>query len=1417
MTHFLSIGVVVVAFAVAAVANSDAGLLRRQPLDPTPDVVAAVDVYHSGLDELHAGHLEEAASAFRDALRRMPGLTEARLSLGHLLTMPGSSDAVEAAAQYTAALAGLGDDAARVEPDLMAAALTGLGSALTIVGSVESLRQAEGVLRRAVSLADEVGGDASMSRHNLGILLARTGRDAEAAGELQAVLAASGAAPHASALLELGNIAVRAGEDDLSLAYFSAAVEQARLAYQERSVRSSRRDGCGIVVLREAQLLRDALLNLAEVLRDSGQLKAASETLGELLVRSEEYGACAAGGSSAGRDAANLIRHTRFRAHITSRAAFDWEGDVDDHARGARVMWELSSLVASGWQGQPSPGVFYALYLPLSGVELHALALMTARGAPHVSAEVYARALSTQPGVHSAFLSPTRRELRVGFLSYDFREHVSAYMVRGMLRHHAEGGRVAPRCYHIGPLVDGNSSAAHGIRSACGDVVHLLRASDDEAAEAISSDALDILVDLSGHMRGGRLGIPARLPAPLVVNYLGYPGTIGGPWSHFIVVDRVILGGEELGAASEARVVLPHTYQANDYAATQAFANGGGCSDTVRGQLGLPLLDAGVVIAALNAPSKLEPDVWRMWMAILRRTPRSVLWLLAPRVDETAPAGLAEQRLRNEAAANGVSPQRVVFAPRVSRAEHLERVSCADLFIDTCSYCGHTTVADVLWAHVPVIACATPTFQGRVAASLLRAAGADALSVTYSRRSYEDVGVRMIAGPGHRGLLKYASTFLSHVSLRTPAFDSERITHDLDRAYLAMWDAVRAAAHGHVRCSANDERSPRSAHCSIQRMSAIPHLVVNPRGRLLPQSAADLRDMPADHVLAAGSDSPAVLLDAWERRLSNYVQQGANALRSADLDGAKRAADRVLLAYGTHAGAARLLADVAEAAGDYATAMQHLASAKTWAYNGVGNVRGVRDDNAGRAAEQAMKRMAPLALAQLRSELATADDAGGPHASAALLERLGVLAEGDGRQVPLPLAETVKRSLSLRALLDPSFPGPGPAFGQAVALTASGASDDLTSTTRRVRCTTDAANTWRDDAKFRDTQAGPDGCVDADVVRSILRRTRPPWSPRPVLSPSCEPGTEMCANAAVTATAASTDGTAPANEEARGIRHETGFDDSALPPWEVRTCAVVANGPSLLGRSLGREIDAADVVVRMNDARVTGFEPDVGTRTTLRVLFLMRNALLSVPCTAHRNATAARLIAETRARAAREYEGVWLFGIDYAPSAQVIDSMLQVGATVSVEYQPYLEGDSHGAPRCFSLPRELASHRMALLAPSFYEHVLHRWARPLSPPSTGLLALVAAFHICGGGVRTYGFGSGSLAEGNPSVEGRWGHYHDGGDELWAMKPGVHDVQAERQLRWALHDLGAIEDVTREGGGGEGRGDAVEAARRGPGV
>jgi predicted O-linked N-acetylglucosamine transferase (SPINDLY family) len=360
--------------------------------------------------------------------------------------------------------------------------------------------------------------------------------------------------------------------------------------------------------------------------------------------------------------------------------------------------------------------------------------------------------------------------IRLAYLSSDFADHAISQLAAGLFEHH---DRSRFETIAISSAEPKSGAMRSRLEPAFERFIDAGERSDAELAHLVRDLEVDIAVDLNGMTDGARPGVFARRPAPVQVNYLGYAGTMGSPHWDYILADPFVIPADARQAYAEQVVELPDCFMVNDDRRPIA--------DRVpsRAQAGLP--EHGFVFCCFNNAYKITPDVFDVWMRLLRQVEGSVLWLST--VDPAAAANL-----RREAQTRGIASDRLVFAPRVARNEdHLARIRLADLFVDTLYYNAHVNAADALWVGVPVLTCPGATFASRVAGSLLQAIGLPEL-IAGSLAGYEMLAVRLAREPARLAALR--QTLARHRETH-PLFDTARFTRAIEAAYATMWNRAQ--------------------------------------------------------------------------------------------------------------------------------------------------------------------------------------------------------------------------------------------------------------------------------------------------------------------------------------------------------------------------------------------------------------------------------------------------------------------------------------------------------------------------------------------------------------------------------------------------------------------------------------------------
>jgi len=672
------------------------------------------------------GDLEAATTMYRKALAIQPDFPDSLINLANALVIMKRGEEGLPAAQTAVRLAPLNAEAHVV-----------LGHALRQAKKPDDAMQA---YIRALELRPEYGPTFS----DLGCLLNDEGQHQEAiqAHEQALLLAPSYAEAHNNlgiALRCVGRFqeAVRHFRQAIDLnsgyaeAYSNLGIALDQLGRHEEAVVNYRR---AVALKPELSL---AYVNLAGSLWEQGNIADAIATYSYSLSIDPDQ-------PNAMVDLYNLRRH-----------ACDWR-DI-----GAQEERILNHTYRKGKPVAPFP----LLNIHGDPEEEQFCAREWARGAAKISRTEFDYA--PMPSAAKP------RRLRIGYLSADFCRHATVSLMAELIEKH-DRARFEVFGYSYGK--DDKSAMRRRISAAFDTFTDLQTLPFPEAARRIHGDGIDILIDLKGYTTYARTEILAYRPAPIQVNYLGYPGTMGAPFIDYLVADAFVVPPDAQRYYDEKIVYLPRCYQPNDTKREIA------ATVPSRAECGLP--DEGFVFCSFNNTYKITPDVFDIWMRLLAAVPGSVFWLLEANK-------LVAENLAREAKARGIDPARLVFAPKTELAQHLARHAHADLFMDSLPVNAHTTASDALWAGLPVLTCAGASFASRVAGSLLHAVGLPEL-IVFSLAEYEAVALRLARNPDE---LRFHRERLAANRATAPLFDIGSYTKHLETAFEQM-AAVGAAGEG---------------------------------------------------------------------------------------------------------------------------------------------------------------------------------------------------------------------------------------------------------------------------------------------------------------------------------------------------------------------------------------------------------------------------------------------------------------------------------------------------------------------------------------------------------------------------------------------------------------------------------------------
>jgi predicted O-linked N-acetylglucosamine transferase (SPINDLY family) len=356
-------------------------------------------------------------------------------------------------------------------------------------------------------------------------------------------------------------------------------------------------------------------------------------------------------------------------------------------------------------------------------------------------------------------------KIRLAYLSADFREHAITYLATGLFEKHDQNHF---ETFAISFCPEDKSQAGQRVKSAFNQFIDASKMSDLEVVDVMRKLEIDIAVDLSGFTQGHRTTVFSHRPAPIQVNYLGYPGTMGTNYIDYILADRHVIPPEQQSHYTEKVIYLPDSYQVNDSRRIIAERT------PSRKEALLP--ESGFIFCCFNSNYKISPEVYDIWMRLLHSVEGSVLWLIECNV-------AARLNLKREAVRRGIAVNRLIFAPQMKHSEHLARQRLADLFLDTLTYNAHTTASDALWAGLPVLTCTGNTFAGRVAGSLLHALGLTEL-ICHTPKEYETLALKLATTPIMLNGVK--AKLLQNIN-NHPLFNTDRFCRHIETAYITMW------------------------------------------------------------------------------------------------------------------------------------------------------------------------------------------------------------------------------------------------------------------------------------------------------------------------------------------------------------------------------------------------------------------------------------------------------------------------------------------------------------------------------------------------------------------------------------------------------------------------------------------------------
>lgn len=679
----------------------------------------------AGLEHHQSGRLQQASAIYQQILQIEPNHPDALHFLGVLSSQTGNNDMAASCLQKAIA----------VKPDLIGAH-NDLGNVFHMQGK---LGEAAACYRKVLTLNPGY----IEAHNNLGNILQKQGRLDDSAACYHNALSLK--PEYAEAHNNLGNVLQDQGRLNEAATHYKKALEL-------------------------KPEFANAHNNLGNVLHKQGRLNEAIACFHKALLFKIDY-------ANAHYNLGNVLQEQGRESEAAGQYQRVLNLDPDFHGARGHLVHQLQKTCAWKDLEKHSPILRQAVREAPATPENHifpftflALPGSTAREQKQCT-EKWVQS-SFQPQINFRkklefdFKRPPNEKIHVAYLSADFRNHPVAQLMAEVFELH-DRSRFHVTAYSYGS--NDGSTMRQRLEQAFDQFVDIRSLSYEAAAKRIYEDRIDILVDLAGYTQHNRSAILALHAAPIQVNYLGYPGTMGADFVDYLIADRFIIPPNQQEHYTEKLAYLPDCYMPRDSSCLRLAAPS-------RKDCGLP--DEGVVFCGFNQTFKITPDIFDIWCRLLKAVPDSVLWL-----PSSAPE--AESNLAREAQSRGVAPERIIRAPRLNLLEeHLARLQCADLFLDTVPYNAHTTCSDALWMGLPVVTCVGETFPSRVAGSLLTAIGMPEL-ITDSLEDYYNLALTLATDQEKRQ--KIRDKIITNRDT-TPLFDSKRFTRNIETIYQGMQD-----------------------------------------------------------------------------------------------------------------------------------------------------------------------------------------------------------------------------------------------------------------------------------------------------------------------------------------------------------------------------------------------------------------------------------------------------------------------------------------------------------------------------------------------------------------------------------------------------------------------------------------------------
>tara|TARA_B100001173_G_scaffold172971_1_gene149389 strand:+ start:34 stop:1995 length:1962 start_codon:yes stop_codon:yes gene_type:complete len=360
------------------------------------------------------------------------------------------------------------------------------------------------------------------------------------------------------------------------------------------------------------------------------------------------------------------------------------------------------------------------------------------------------------------YLKKEKDKIKIGYFSPDFRNHPILFLMMDVFKYH-DKSKFEVYAFSFGPEATGEIHQT--VKGFFTKFINVRNFSDNDLIKLSRDMKIDIAIDLCAYTSLNRASIFNSRVAPIQINYLGYPGTMGANFMDIIIADNIIIPEADKKYYTEKVVNLPNCYQPSPKNVPMSE------KEFNRKELGLP--EDAIVFCNFNGSFKNTPDIFTAWTNIMKKVPNSVLWIM-----ETKDK-IGSLNILKEAEKRKIEKDRIIFAKSMDRELHLKRYQLADLFLDSFPYNAHTTSNDAIRMGVPILTLKGKSFASRVSASILNQVNMNEL-VTNSVEEFEEKAITL--GNDKNRLREIKETLKKNIP-NSKLFDSFTFTKDLEKIY----------------------------------------------------------------------------------------------------------------------------------------------------------------------------------------------------------------------------------------------------------------------------------------------------------------------------------------------------------------------------------------------------------------------------------------------------------------------------------------------------------------------------------------------------------------------------------------------------------------------------------------------------------